>query len=93
MIVARCQPDAEVDVAEAAEEEGELGIVGEDVQEFGDENFSPASGVDTVCIFPKNSGKGENLLDLSRFFFCFRTTKIAYLNLNPSCSGASWRRD
>lgn len=55
--VARCQSDAEVDVAEAAEEEGELGIVGEDVQEFGDENFSPAPGVDTVCVFPKNSGK------------------------------------
>lgn len=63
MIVARCQSDAEADVAEAAEEGGELGIVGEDVQEFGDENFSPAPGVNTVCVFPKNSAKCENLLE------------------------------
>ncbi|XP_056160793.1 translocon-associated protein subunit alpha isoform X2 [Syzygium oleosum] len=47
----------DVDVAEAADEGGELGIVGEDVQEFGDENFSPAPGVNTVCVFPKNSAK------------------------------------
>ncbi|KAF8013565.1 hypothetical protein BT93_I1421 [Corymbia citriodora subsp. variegata] len=56
--VARCQSDAEVDVAEAAAEDGgELGIVGEDVQEFGDENFSPAPGINTVTVFPKNSAK------------------------------------
>lgn len=90
MIVARCQSDADVNVAEAADEGGELGIVGEDVQEFGDENFSPSPGVSTVCVFPKNSAKRENLLN-NRVFF-FRTTEIAYLKLNPSCSGTGRRR-
>ncbi|KAK5842265.1 hypothetical protein PVK06_004601 [Gossypium arboreum] len=54
--VARCQSEADVDVAEAVEG-GELGIVGEDVQDFGDGNFGPAPGVETVFIFPKNSAK------------------------------------
>ncbi|KAH1122392.1 hypothetical protein J1N35_005552 [Gossypium stocksii] len=54
--VTRCQSEADVDVAEAVEG-GELGIVGEDVQDFGDGNFGPAPGVETVCIFPKNSAK------------------------------------
>ncbi|WRX15186.1 Translocon-associated protein (TRAP) [Theobroma cacao] len=54
--VARCQSEAEADVAEAVEG-GDLGIVGEDVQDFGDGNFDPAPGVETVCVFPKNSAK------------------------------------
>ncbi|KAK3412651.1 translocon-associated protein subunit alpha [Eucalyptus grandis] len=53
--VARCQSDSEGDVA--AEDGGEVGIVGEDVQDFGDGNFSPAPGVTTVTVFPKNSAK------------------------------------
>ncbi|KAL6346697.1 hypothetical protein AAG906_000315 [Vitis piasezkii] len=53
--VARCQ--SEVEVSEAAEEGGDLGIVGEDAQDFGDGSFSPAPGVDTVCVFPKNSAR------------------------------------
>ncbi|MQM08125.1 hypothetical protein Taro_040976 [Colocasia esculenta] len=52
--VARCQSDAEVDVAEAG---GDLGIVGDDAQEFGDGSLSPAPGVDTICVFPKNSAR------------------------------------
>ncbi|KAK5837235.1 translocon-associated protein subunit alpha-like [Gossypium arboreum] len=54
--VARCQSEAEADVAEAVEG-GDLGIVGEDVQDFGDPNYSSAPEVKTVCVFPKNSAK------------------------------------
>ncbi|MBA0672347.1 hypothetical protein Goklo_025007, partial [Gossypium klotzschianum] len=53
---ARCQSEAEADVAEAVEG-GDLGIVGEDVQDFGDPNYSSAPEVKTVCVFPKNSAK------------------------------------
>lgn len=52
-----------MEASDAVEENSDLGIVGEDVQDYGDENFSPAPGVDTVCIFPKNSGKGEGFLN------------------------------
>eukprot|EP01018_Ginkgo_biloba_P013463 Gb_35947 [translate_table: standard] len=38
-------------------EEGELGIVGDGVQEFVDAVLGPAAGVDTICFFPKNSDK------------------------------------
>ncbi|XP_022763098.1 translocon-associated protein subunit alpha-like [Durio zibethinus] len=54
--VARCQSEPEADVGDAVEV-GDLGIVGEDVQDFGDGNFGPAPGVETVCVFPKNSAK------------------------------------
>ncbi|KAF5752030.1 translocon-associated protein subunit alpha [Tripterygium wilfordii] len=56
--VARCQSesDSDVEVAEAVEG-GDLGIVGEDVQDFDDGNFGPAPGIDTVCVFPRNSAK------------------------------------
>ncbi|XXG74983.1 hypothetical protein AAC387_Pa07g3579 [Persea americana] len=47
-----CQSN-DVEVAEAVEG-GDLGIVGDDVQDFGDGSFAPAPGVDTVCVFPKN---------------------------------------
>ncbi|OAY52375.1 translocon-associated protein subunit alpha [Manihot esculenta] len=55
--VTRCQSDSEADVTESAEEVSDLGIVGEDAQYFGDGNFSPAPGVDSVCVFPKNSAR------------------------------------
>ncbi|KAK4562399.1 hypothetical protein RGQ29_005044 [Quercus rubra] len=56
--VARCQLDSDAEGREAAEEVvADLGIVGEDVQDFGDGSFSPAPGVDTVCVFPKNSAR------------------------------------
>ncbi|KAI8031960.1 Translocon-associated protein subunit alpha [Camellia lanceoleosa] len=35
-------------------EGGDLGIIGDDVFAFGDSNFSPALGVETICFFPKN---------------------------------------
>ncbi|KAI4367710.1 hypothetical protein MLD38_023419 [Melastoma candidum] len=56
----RCQSSPEVDVFEAAAEEGddsELGIISDDVTDFGDGSFSPAPGIDTICVFPKNGAK------------------------------------
>ncbi|KAG5547772.1 hypothetical protein RHGRI_013459 [Rhododendron griersonianum] len=56
--VARCQSDLDVEAAEEATEEGtDLGIVGEEVQNFGDGSFSPAPDVETVCVFPKNPSR------------------------------------
>lgn len=59
MQVARCQSDSDSDteVTETVEEGGDLGIVGDDVQDFGGGSFSPAPGVETVCVFPKNPSK------------------------------------
>lgn len=48
-----------MEVPEAAEESSDLGIVGEDVQDFGDGNFNPAPGIETVSVFPKNIAKCE----------------------------------
>ncbi|KAK1304159.1 Translocon-associated protein subunit alpha [Acorus calamus] len=53
--VVRCQADADVEVAEPAD--GDLGIVGDEFQDIGDGAFSPAPGIDTVCIFPKNAAR------------------------------------
>lgn len=60
--VARGNSDSDSDgeVPEAVEENSDLGIVGEDIQDFGDGNFSPALGVETVSVFPKNSARCEN---------------------------------
>lgn len=55
--VSRGQSDSEEKLVEDVEEGGELGIVGEDVQDFGDGSFSPAQEVETVSVFPKNSAK------------------------------------
>ncbi|KAJ9550612.1 hypothetical protein OSB04_014657 [Centaurea solstitialis] len=60
--VARCQSDSDSEsdaelVAETVEEGADLGIVGDDVVDFGAGNYSPAPGVETVCIFPKNLAK------------------------------------
>ncbi|XP_050234201.1 translocon-associated protein subunit alpha [Mercurialis annua] len=55
--VARCQSDSEEKVTESVEEVGDLGIVGEEAQDFGDGSFSPAAGIDTICVFPKNSAR------------------------------------
>ncbi|KAK8568001.1 hypothetical protein V6N12_006568 [Hibiscus sabdariffa] len=54
--VARCQSEAEADVAEAVDV-ADLGIVGEDVPDIDGESFGPAPGVETVCVFPKNTAK------------------------------------
>ncbi|KAL7002590.1 hypothetical protein U1Q18_003742 [Sarracenia purpurea var. burkii] len=55
--VARCQSDSDAEVSDVAIEGGDLGIVGDDVQDFGDGSFSPAPGVETVCVFPKNPSR------------------------------------
>ncbi|KAG6605003.1 Translocon-associated protein subunit alpha, partial [Cucurbita argyrosperma subsp. sororia] len=55
--VVRCQSDASVESEEAVKDITDLGTVGEDEQDFGDGSFSPAPGVDTVCVFPKNSAR------------------------------------
>ncbi|KAL2460006.1 Translocon-associated protein (TRAP) [Abeliophyllum distichum] len=54
--VARCESEPDADVVET-DEGGDLGIVGEDVQDFGGGSFSPAPGVETICVFPKNPSK------------------------------------
>lgn len=53
--VVKCQLD-DAGVADAVEG-GDLGIVGEDVQDFGDGSLAPAPGVETVCVFPKNAAR------------------------------------
>uniref|UniRef100_A0A7C9DWG6 Translocon-associated protein subunit alpha n=1 Tax=Opuntia streptacantha TaxID=393608 RepID=A0A7C9DWG6_OPUST len=56
--VARSQSEAEADVEVAdTVQNSDLGIVNDDTQIYGDESFSPAPGVETVCVFPKNGGK------------------------------------
>ncbi|GAB4853208.1 hypothetical protein Ancab_017395 [Ancistrocladus abbreviatus] len=56
--VARCQSESEAEAADSTTEgSGDLEIVNEDAQMYGDGNFTPASGVETACVFPKNSGK------------------------------------
>ncbi|KAL6545978.1 hypothetical protein OROGR_009852 [Orobanche gracilis] len=52
--VARCEPDPDAEVFESAEEGGDLGIVGDEVQDFGSGSFNPAQNVITTCVFPKN---------------------------------------
>lgn len=54
--VARCQSDEGVDTT--TEEGSDIGVVGEEAQDFdsiGD--FSPAPGIDTISVFPKNFAK------------------------------------
>lgn len=96
----RCQSDSEADVTESAEEVSDLGIVGEDAQYFGDGNFSPAPGVDSVCVFPKNSARCRNfiylLIDISVFTIILRMNNLydgcvcVYLFIYFGCSGANW---
>ncbi|XP_027353875.1 translocon-associated protein subunit alpha-like [Abrus precatorius] len=54
--VARCQSDSD-EAVETVEEVSDIGIVGDDVQDFGDENFPSAPGIETICVFPKNSAR------------------------------------
>ncbi|XP_010268685.1 PREDICTED: translocon-associated protein subunit alpha-like [Nelumbo nucifera] len=54
--VVKCQSESEVEVTEVVGG-GDLGIVGDDVQDYGDGSFSPAPGVETVYVFPKNAAR------------------------------------
>jgi hypothetical protein len=56
--VARAQSEEDAATAEVVEG-ADLGIVSDDTQVSSDEPLSPASGVETVCVFPKNAGKSE----------------------------------
>ena len=59
-VVARCQSDSEdAELVAETVEEGNLGIVDDEVQDFGIGNYSPAPGVETVCVFPKNAAKSK----------------------------------
>lgn len=55
--VARSEPDPDAEIVDGTYEGGDLGIVGDDVQDIGGGSFSPAPGVETVCVFPKNPSK------------------------------------
>ncbi|XP_073111542.1 translocon-associated protein subunit alpha isoform X2 [Elaeis guineensis] len=54
--VVKCQLDTSDEATEVVEG-GDLGIVGDELQDFGDASFSPAPGVDTICVFPKNAAR------------------------------------
>ncbi|OIW05614.1 hypothetical protein TanjilG_23400 [Lupinus angustifolius] len=54
--VARCQSESD-EAAQTTEEASDIGVVGDDVQDFGDETFDSAPGIDTITLFPKNSAK------------------------------------
>uniref|UniRef100_A0A0E0LFP2 Translocon-associated protein subunit alpha n=1 Tax=Oryza punctata TaxID=4537 RepID=A0A0E0LFP2_ORYPU len=56
--VARAQSEEEAAAAEVVEG-ADLGIVSDDTQVSSDGPLSPAPGVETVCVFPKNAGKSE----------------------------------
>ena len=59
-VVARSQSDPDSDNAELVAEtveEGGVGNVADEAQDFGVGNYNPAPGVETVCVFPKNIGK------------------------------------
>ncbi|KAK4378248.1 hypothetical protein RND71_000110 [Anisodus tanguticus] len=56
-LVARGQSESSAEVVEGTEEGGDLGIVGEDVHDFSSESYTPAAGVETICVFPKNPSK------------------------------------
>ncbi|KAK9108713.1 hypothetical protein Sjap_016773 [Stephania japonica] len=61
--VVRSQSDSEAELVQGS---GDLGIVGDDVQDFGihDEVFTSAPGIDTVCVFPNNFAKGDSNLNV-----------------------------
>jgi hypothetical protein len=58
LTVARAQSEEDAATAEVVEG-ADLGIVGDDTQVSSDEPLSPAPGVETLCVFPKNAGKSE----------------------------------
>ncbi|KAE9620268.1 putative translocon-associated protein (TRAP), alpha subunit [Lupinus albus] len=54
--VARCHTESD-ETVQATEEASDIGIVGDDAEDFGDESFPTAPGIDTICVFPKNSAR------------------------------------
>lgn len=88
LTAATCQSDSDGESSEAVEEASDIGIVGEeDSQDFGEVNFGPAPGVDTVCVFPKNSARSKC------FFFDSHTFLISIIDIEVHafhCSCACW---
>jgi hypothetical protein len=62
--VARAQSVEEAATAEVVDG-ADLGIVSDDTQVSSDGPLSPAPGVETVCVFPKNAGKSECQITIS----------------------------
>lgn len=62
--VARAQSEEEAATAEVVDG-ADLGIVSDDTQVSSDGPLSPAPGVETVCVFPKNAGKSECQITIS----------------------------
>lgn len=54
----RCESAEDAAAAEVVEG-GDLGIVGDETQVSGDSTYGPSPNVNTICIFPKNPGKGK----------------------------------
>jgi hypothetical protein len=79
LIVARCQSDSDVEATEAVEEVGNLGIIGEDVQDLGDGIFSPAPGVETICVFLKNGAIEVIVLSI----LCIKVSSCVFMELRP----------
>ncbi|KAL9258074.1 Translocon-associated protein subunit alpha-like protein [Drosera capensis] len=66
--VVRCQSDSEADAAETEEGVGDdVGIVNDDAQFYPDESFASAAGVQTACVYPKNTGKCMTSIRSSTF--------------------------
>ncbi|CAN1748745.1 Translocon-associated protein subunit alpha [Linum perenne] len=86
--VARCDGDAEAEAAAetVSEDATDLGIVGSeaDAPEFGDENFNPAPGIETVCVFPKNSAKTIPAGQESELLVGLKNDGLIDLTLSPS---------
>ncbi|KAG0459232.1 hypothetical protein HPP92_022360 [Vanilla planifolia] len=58
--VVRCQVDATDDIAEV--DGGELGIVGDEAQDYTEGILSSAPGVETMYLFPKNAARSDRKL-------------------------------
>lgn len=81
-VVARAESDSEAETVETADEASELGIVGDEAQDFGDGNFSPAPGVETVSIFPKNSARCEWLTLHAEIHICVSVVRAVYFKMS-----------
>jgi translocon-associated protein subunit alpha len=56
--VAGTQSEEDAAMAEVVEN-ADLGYVGDDTPVSSDAPLTPAPGVETVCVFPKNAGKSK----------------------------------
>lgn len=59
--VARCQLDSDEAVG-TTEDVSDVGMVDQNAQDFGDESYSSAPGIETFCVFPKNAAKCKSVV-------------------------------